>query len=65
MKRTLQPRQSRVAVEKYGMERILRELRRDLREGVYRPAPARRAISHGSIATTTPQFFIVAAPPDA
>lgn len=31
-----------VAVEDYGVDRILRELRRDLREGVYRPAPARR-----------------------
>ena len=31
-----------VAVEDYGVDRMLRELRRDLREGVYRPAPARR-----------------------
>ncbi|WP_245721401.1 group II intron reverse transcriptase/maturase [Nocardia pseudovaccinii] len=31
-----------VAVEEYGVDRMLRELRRDLREGVYRPAPARR-----------------------
>lgn len=30
------------AVEEYGVDRMLRELRRDLREGVYRPAPARR-----------------------
>ena len=30
-----------VAVEDYGVDRMLRELRRDLREGVYRPAPAR------------------------
>ena len=30
------------AVEDYGVDRMLRELRRDLREGVYRPAPARR-----------------------
>jgi RNA-directed DNA polymerase len=29
-------------VEDYGVDRILRELRHDLREGVYRPAPARR-----------------------
>jgi RNA-directed DNA polymerase len=29
-------------VEDYGVDRMLRELRRDLREGVYRPAPARR-----------------------
>ncbi|MXP23455.1 group II intron reverse transcriptase/maturase [Gordonia sp. HNM0687] len=31
-----------VAVEDYGVDRMLRELRRDLREGVYRPAPTRR-----------------------
>jgi len=31
-----------VAVQEYGVDRMLRELRRDLREGVYRPAPARR-----------------------
>lgn len=31
-----------VAVEDYGVDRMLRELRSDLREGVYRPAPARR-----------------------
>jgi RNA-directed DNA polymerase len=31
-----------VAVEDYGVDRMLRELRKDLREGVYRPAPARR-----------------------
>ena len=31
-----------VAVEEYGVDRMLCELRRDLREGVYRPAPARR-----------------------
>ena len=31
-----------VAVEDYGVDRMLRELRRGLREGVYRPAPARR-----------------------
>jgi RNA-directed DNA polymerase len=31
-----------VAVEDYGVDRMLRELRRDLREGRYRPAPARR-----------------------
>ncbi len=31
-----------VAVEEYGVDRMLRELRGDLREGVYRPAPARR-----------------------
>ena len=30
------------AVEDYGVDRMLRELRRDLRRGVYRPAPARR-----------------------
>jgi len=30
------------AVEDYGVDRMLRELRRDLREGRYRPAPARR-----------------------
>ena len=30
------------AVEDYGVDRMLRELRCDLREGVYRPAPARR-----------------------
>ena len=30
------------AVEDYGVDRMLRELRRDLREGVYCPAPARR-----------------------
>ncbi|MEY8014108.1 group II intron reverse transcriptase/maturase [Mycobacterium servetii] len=31
-----------VAVEDYGVDRMLRELRHDLCEGVYRPAPARR-----------------------
>jgi RNA-directed DNA polymerase len=31
-----------VAVEDYGVDRMLRELRSDLRRGVYRPAPARR-----------------------
>jgi RNA-directed DNA polymerase len=31
-----------VAVEDYGVDRMLCELRHDLREGVYRPAPARR-----------------------
>jgi RNA-directed DNA polymerase len=31
-----------VAVEDYGVDRVLRELRDDLHEGVYRPAPARR-----------------------
>ena len=31
-----------VAVEDYGVDRMLRELRRDLRAGRYRPAPARR-----------------------
>ncbi len=31
-----------VAVEEYGVDRMLRELRDDLRRGVYRPAPARR-----------------------
>jgi RNA-directed DNA polymerase len=31
-----------VAVEDYGVDRMLRELRHDLREGVYSPAPARR-----------------------
>jgi RNA-directed DNA polymerase len=31
-----------VAVEDYGVDRMLRELRHDLREGVYRPAPVRR-----------------------
>ena len=30
------------AVEDYGVDRMLRELRRDLRSGRYRPAPARR-----------------------
>ncbi len=30
------------AVEDYGVDRMLRELRFDLRRGVYRPAPARR-----------------------
>ena len=30
------------AVEAYGVERMLGELARDLREGVYRPAPVRR-----------------------
>jgi RNA-directed DNA polymerase len=29
-------------VEEYGVDRMLRELSRDLREGRYRPAPARR-----------------------
>jgi len=31
-----------VAVEDYGVDRMLRELRHDLRTGCYRPAPARR-----------------------
>ncbi|MGH3533056.1 MAG: group II intron reverse transcriptase/maturase [Mycobacterium sp.] len=31
-----------VAVEEYGVDRMLRELRGDLRSGRYRPAPARR-----------------------
>jgi RNA-directed DNA polymerase len=31
-----------VAVEDYGVDRMLRELRRDLRSGRYHPAPARR-----------------------
>ena len=31
-----------VAVEDYGVDRMLRELRHDLRTGRYRPAPARR-----------------------
>ena len=31
-----------VAVEDYGVDRMLRELRRDLRAGRYRPAPVRR-----------------------
>jgi RNA-directed DNA polymerase len=31
-----------VAVEDYGVDRMLRELRDDLRAGRYRPAPARR-----------------------
>jgi RNA-directed DNA polymerase len=31
-----------VAVADYGVDRMLRELRQDLREGRYRPAPARR-----------------------
>ncbi|WP_259641829.1 reverse transcriptase domain-containing protein [Mycobacterium persicum] len=31
-----------VAVEDYGVDRMLRELRHDLRSGRYRPAPARR-----------------------
>src|SRR6202043_3948604 len=30
------------AVEAYGVDRMLRELRRDLQAGTYRPAPARR-----------------------
>lgn len=30
------------AVEDYGVDRLLGELRRDLRQGVYRPAPVRR-----------------------
>ena len=30
------------AVEDYGVDRMLRELRSDLHQGVYRPAPARR-----------------------
>jgi RNA-directed DNA polymerase len=28
--------------EEYGVRRMLAELQRDLREGTYRPAPARR-----------------------
>jgi RNA-directed DNA polymerase len=35
-------KQTLVAVEAYGVDRMLRELRDDLRAGVYRPAPARR-----------------------
>jgi RNA-directed DNA polymerase len=35
-------RSTLVAVEDYGVDRMLRELRQDLRAGVYRPAPARR-----------------------
>src|SRR6266511_6118223 len=35
-------KQTLVAVEGYGVDRMLRELRDDLRAGVYRPAPARR-----------------------
>ena len=31
-----------VAVEEYGVARMLAELARDLREGIYRPAPVRR-----------------------
>jgi RNA-directed DNA polymerase len=31
-------------VEEYGVERLLDELARDLRSGVYRPAPARRVL---------------------
>ena len=35
-------RMTLVAVEGYGVDRMLRELARDLREGRYRPAPVRR-----------------------
>jgi RNA-directed DNA polymerase len=35
-------RVSLVAVEAYGVDRMLRELRDDLRAGTYRPSPARR-----------------------
>ena len=35
-------RMTLVAVEDYGVDRMLRELRHDLRAGTYRPAPARR-----------------------
>ena len=35
-------RMTLVAVEEYGVERMLDELARDLRGGVYRPAPVRR-----------------------
>ncbi len=35
-------RQTLEQVEEYGVDRMLRELSRDLREGRYRPAPARR-----------------------
>jgi RNA-directed DNA polymerase len=35
-------KQTLVAVESYGVDRMLRELRDDLRAGVYLPAPARR-----------------------
>ena len=35
-------RQTLAAVEEYGAERLLAELQRDLREGLYRPRPVRR-----------------------
>ena len=35
-------RMTLAAVEDYGVDRMLRELRQDLRAGCYRPAPARR-----------------------
>ena len=35
-------RMTLAAVEGYGVDRMLRELSRDLRQGVYRPAPVRR-----------------------
>ena len=35
-------RQTVAAVREYGVERLLGELQRDLREGSYRPAPVRR-----------------------
>jgi RNA-directed DNA polymerase len=37
-------RQTLVAVEEYGVERMLEELARDLAAGTYRPAPARRVM---------------------
>jgi RNA-directed DNA polymerase len=35
-------RQTLQQVQEYGVDRMLRELSQDLREGRYRPAPARR-----------------------